>query len=89
MTLSFDKTYVKKNILEAIDFITNDLMEKYEGLDFTIERRTENGNAFFFIVHDRQVFLQADFLQYMMDTMRHYLWPKGILNIAFICEEKK
>lgn len=89
MEVRFDKTYVKKDIISAIDYITEDLMAKYSGLDFTIERRTENGNAFFFIIHDKQVFRTPDFENYFIDILRSYLWPKNILNITFICEEKK
>lgn len=88
--LSFDSSYLKKEVLEAIEYISEQLFEKYSGLDFTIVRKTEGGNAIWFVIHDRNIFQTNEFQEFFIfDILRDYLWPKKIYNIVFIFDEKK
>lgn len=86
--ISFDTSYLKKDVLDALEYISEQFFERYPGLDFTIIRKTEN--AIWFLVHDREVFLTLEFQDFVLfEMLRDYLWPKKIFNIVFVFQEKK
>jgi hypothetical protein len=88
--VSFDTSYVRKDILESLEYVSEQLFEKYPGLDFTIQRRTEVANAFWVLIHDRDVFQTPEFQEFiLLSLMRDYLWPKKVYSIVFVFEEKK
>ena len=89
MGLSIDTSYIKKDVVTALEYISDQLFEKYPMLDFTIQRNRDDTNAIWFLVHDRNIFQTSEFQEFvLLDIMRDYLWSNKIYNILFIFAEK-
>ena len=88
--VDFDTAYLKADTIDAVEHISEELFTRYLGLDFTIVRKTEGGNAVWFLIHDKDVFQAIEFQEFiLLEILRDYLWPKKIYNIVFVFEEKK
>lgn len=89
MSLSIDTSYTKKDVVTALEYVSDQLFEKYPMLDFTIQRNRDETNAIWFLIHDKNIFQTLEFQEFvLMDITRDYLWSKKIYNIIFIFAEK-
>ena len=80
-------SYFKKDVVDAVDYLSEQLFDKYSGLNFTIKYREVTGKAVWFLIHDKEVFLSQDFQNFIyLEINRNYLWPKKIYNIIFVYE---
>lgn len=87
MNIMFDTSFLRKDLLESIDYVTNVLLEKYSGIDFTIIKKIDP-NSIWFLIHDKHLFQTTEFQEFILiDICQQYLWPKKIFNIIFVFQE--
>lgn len=87
MNIMFDTSLLRKDVLDSIDYISNILLEKYPGIDFTIIKKTDP-NSIWFLIHDKHLFLTNEFQEFILiDLCQQYLWAKKIFNIIFVFQE--
>jgi hypothetical protein len=85
---TIDTEGLSSNVIDIIDFICNDMMEKFPNIDFSIKKWVYNSDAILFEIHD-DVFFSFEFQDYMENLYKNVIFPKKVLNIIFDYKDKK
>lgn len=82
--MDIDTADLSQKIVDAIDYIYEELMVRHPGVNFTIKKKMYNSNAITFTVHDENVFFDQKFQEWAFSELpKTYLYPKKILNVFF------
>ncbi len=82
--MELDTSDLSQSIIDALDYIYEELMNRYPNVNFTIRKKVFNSNAIAFVIHDENVFFDNAFQNWVFKELQEeYLQPKHIMNIVF------